>query len=84
MANNRMFLKNKRTGAKMMIAKYYPCTGWYPFPENLNPRLGKLFEENEPSPSQWGDNDWVIEYEMEPEEIQRSPEIQPSKPWPRT
>ena len=29
MANNRMFLVNRRTGARLMLAKYYPSTGWY-------------------------------------------------------
>lgn len=65
MANNRMWLKNKRTGAKVLLAKYYPATGWYPFPADLHARLGRLFDENEPAPSQWGDNDWLIEYEQE-------------------
>ena len=29
MANNRMYLLHKPTGEKVMIAKYYPSTGWY-------------------------------------------------------
>lgn len=28
MANNRMFLVNRRTGVKIYLAKYYPSTGW--------------------------------------------------------
>ena len=28
MANNRMYLRNTRTGKALMIAKYYPSTGW--------------------------------------------------------
>ena len=31
MANNRMYLRNKRTGDEIYIAKYYPSTGWYTF-----------------------------------------------------
>lgn len=30
MANNRMYLKNTRTGKRIYLAKYYPSTGWYP------------------------------------------------------
>ena len=29
MANNRLYLKSKRTGERVLIAKYYPSTGWY-------------------------------------------------------
>lgn len=29
MANNKMFLVNKRTGVKIYLAKYYPSTGWF-------------------------------------------------------
>ena len=29
MANNRMWLVHERTGAKVLLAKYYPSTGWY-------------------------------------------------------
>lgn len=36
MSNNRMYLENKRTGAKLLIAGYYPCTGWYPNSININ------------------------------------------------
>lgn len=67
MANNRMWLANKRTNAKVLIAKYYPSTGWGVFHDDINPRLCKLFRENELEPSQWGDNDWRIEYDEEVE-----------------
>lgn len=30
MANNRMYLLNRRTGTRIYIAKYYPSTGWLP------------------------------------------------------
>jgi hypothetical protein len=29
MANNRMYLINTRTNDKILLAKYYPTTGWY-------------------------------------------------------
>lgn len=67
MANNRMWLVNKRTNARMLIAKYYPSTGWHVFHNDINSRLDKLFGENEPKPSRWGDNDWCIEYDLEVE-----------------
>lgn len=64
MANNRMWLKNKRTGAQVLLAKYYPTTGWYTFHDDIHDKLDNLFEDNEPNPSQWGDNDWLIEYDQ--------------------
>ena len=38
MANNRMFLVNRKTGAKIYLAKYYPSTGWFG-PKGLSERL---------------------------------------------
>lgn len=64
MANNRMWLTNKRTGAKVLLAKYYPSTGWYPYHDDIHDKLMKLFESNEPPASPWGDNDWTLEYEQ--------------------
>ena len=29
MANNIMWLVNRRTGSRFALAKYYPSTGWY-------------------------------------------------------
>lgn len=29
MANNRLYLKSKRTGKTFYLAKFYPSTGWY-------------------------------------------------------
>lgn len=68
MANNRMWLKNKRTNARILLAKYYPTTGWYCFHDDLNVKLDKMFEDNEHDYTQWGDNDWVIEYEIDAKE----------------
>jgi hypothetical protein len=72
MANNRMYLKNRRTGAKVLLAKYYPSTGWYAFhaPDrgvDLISKLDETFDTNEPETTMWGDNDWLIEYEHEVE-----------------
>ena len=63
MANNRMWLKNKRTGAQVLIAKYYPSCGWGVFHGDLGDRIGTILSVNEPPPTRMGDNDWVIEYE---------------------
>jgi hypothetical protein len=65
MANNRMWLKNKRTNAQILIAKYYPSTGWCPFHDDLRDKLEKLFDDNKSQPTVRGDNDWFIEYEAE-------------------
>jgi hypothetical protein len=68
-ANNRMYFKNKRTGAEVLIAKYYPSTGWTVFHEGLGQRIDNLLRENEAPRSAWGDNDWEIEYEMTTAEV---------------
>lgn len=31
MANNRMWLRNTRTGDKILLAKFYPSGGWSPY-----------------------------------------------------
>lgn len=38
-----MYLVNKRTGARVYIAKYYPSTGWYTVIESHE--LDKAFDE---------------------------------------
>lgn len=64
-----MYLKNKRAGAQVLLAKYYPSTGWYVFHDDIRARLDALFESNEPAASMWGDNDWSIEYEQATETV---------------
>jgi len=64
MANNRMYLINRRTGKQILLAKYYPSTGWCVFHDNLAVKLDVLLHENEPLPTSWGDNDWEIEFEQ--------------------
>lgn len=44
MANNRMYLKNTRTGERFYLAKYYPSTGWYIVGDNLDDRLNEFFD----------------------------------------
>lgn len=63
MANNRMYLKNKRTGEQVLLAKYF--SGWQVFHGDLGCKLNELFANDDREHSQWGDNDWLIEYETE-------------------
>lgn len=44
MANNRMYLKNTRTGDLIYLAKYYPSLGWFA-PDNIGPLLNAQFDE---------------------------------------
>lgn len=46
MANNRMYLVNRKTGAKIYLAKYYPSTGWYSG-EGLTERLNDGFNKSD-------------------------------------
>ena len=43
MANNRMYLINKRTQARVFLAKYYPSTGWFTT-DGLELKLNKAFD----------------------------------------
>ena len=47
MANNRMYLREKRTGQSILLCKFYPSTRWYLFPteDNLNKWLEERTEE---------------------------------------
>jgi hypothetical protein len=44
MANNRMFLVNKRTGTRISLAKYYPSTGWY-MTEGMMEAINQKFDD---------------------------------------
>lgn len=46
MANNRLYLKCKRTGEKVFLAKYYPSTGWYVSNDELVKNLDEMFERD--------------------------------------
>ncbi len=43
MANNRMYLRNKRTGYVVYLAKYYPSTGWYTVADDLEGVINEAF-----------------------------------------
>lgn len=64
MANNRMWLVNKKTKEKILIAKYYPTTQWYVYHDDIKTRLNELFDKSEDY-STWGKHEWELEYEME-------------------
>ena len=83
MANNRMWLKNKRTGDKVLLAKYFPSGGWMVSDgeEGLSFRMQRCFfnaDKFADNPGgilglplsdggMYGGNDWLIEYEIEEE-----------------
>ena len=53
MANNRMWLQVKnQPEKKILLAKYYPSTGWYVF--NSQEKLDDWFDENFNEPSMFG------------------------------
>ena len=63
MANNRMYLVNNRLGVSVMIAKYYPSTGW-----SFGSAASKIDELNkagssDPDRSFASACDWEIRYE---------------------
>lgn len=67
MANNRMWLVHKPSGASILLAKYYPSTGWYIFhPQKLYDHfLGKYAVNSDPT---FGDTGFELRYEIgEPE-----------------
>ena len=72
MANNRMWLVNPRTKERVMIAKFYPSSGWYA-KANLVPLLNYAFNKSDfPEDPQdyaiggmYGQK-WELEYEEEP------------------
>lgn len=69
MANNRLWLVNKRTGDRTLIAKYYPSTGWYVHHEiGLSEEVAGLLDGEPPEPSMWGNAPLRLEYEQEPEQ----------------
>jgi len=42
MANNRMYLVNRRTGDRIYLAKYYPSYGWIALPD-LSLEMREMF-----------------------------------------
>lgn len=61
MANNRMWLQVKDSIEKILLAKYYPSTGWYIFhtEKELNEWLKKNFNE----PSMFGRTDLELVFQ---------------------
>jgi len=53
MANNRMYLVHGKTGNKIMLAKYYPTTGWYVKNEGLAGDLNKFFNRADFGKDEW-------------------------------
>lgn len=47
MANNRMWLVHRGSGQKVLLAKYYPTTGWYVFHDDLGERMNELFDRHD-------------------------------------
>ena len=54
MANNRLYLKCKRTGERVMLAKYYPSTGWYVDNKTLIQDLDEMLQRDA-----FGGLDWM-------------------------
>jgi len=77
MANNRRRLVNKVTGDGILLAKYYPSTGWYVKHSDLKERLDAMFhardfgagvelEEGKVSINgMLGGNEWEIQYDAQ-------------------
>jgi len=65
MANNLMLLKNKTSGKSLKLFKYYPMTGWYLCADKE--RINSFLEEHSEH-LQWGNTDFVLEYEHEEKE----------------
>ena len=43
MANNRMYIREKRTGEMILLCKFYPTTRWYQFHDE--DKLNKWFND---------------------------------------
>lgn len=80
MANNRMWLVNQKDGSRVLLAKYYPSTGWY---VSRPERLDEAFNIDDFGQPEWtpnmksvngslGGNHWAIEYE-EPDSATGAP-----------
>lgn len=61
MANNRMWLQIKNQSKKILLAKYYPSTGWYIY--HTEKELNEWFDENFNEPSMFGRIDLELIFE---------------------
>lgn len=74
MSNNRMWLRNTRTGKQILLAKYYPSLHWFSAGSIDDDKLNAFFDEHEtPIESRVdansGDNEYTLVYECgEPNE----------------
>lgn len=72
MANNRMWLINKRLDKKVLLAKFYPESGWYSSNEWTNEngqsilleKLNSTLEDKASESSMYGITDWELKYEF--------------------
>lgn len=66
MSNNRLFLKNPKTGQKVLLAKYYPSTGWYAKMDcqKLHDLLCPEDRSETDDHDLFGKNPFVLEYEV--------------------
>ena len=61
MANNRMWLQIKGQIEKILLAKYYPSTGWYIF--HTEKELNEWFKKNFNEPSMFGRTDLELMFQ---------------------
>lgn len=92
MANNRMYLGCPvcADSKSVMLAKYYPSSGWFSFPECFDlstcftQKLDGFFEAHRHD-SQWG-NGFILEFEIEPDFPMENPPkfaVSETEPFPR-
>jgi len=53
MANNRMWIKCNHCGEHVLLAKYYPATGWYTMDGNVNSNLKDNLKRTCPIPEEF-------------------------------
>jgi|HubBroStandDraft_6_1064221.scaffolds.fasta_scaffold02348_2 hypothetical protein len=63
MANNRMYLVHATTGTAILLAKYYPTTGWYQF--HSQEKIDDFFARFNKEPSTFGDTGFELRYEAD-------------------
>lgn len=69
MANNRMYLKHKRSGKFILLCKFYPSTRWYMFTDET--KLNAWLEETTEiavykygADDLFGPTDYELEFEI--------------------
>ena len=77
-------VENGEDAKPIMIAKYYPGTGWTIFHDDFSERLDGFFACHRHD-SQWG-NGFVLEFEIKPDYPMKNPPIfveSETEPFPR-